>query len=92
VVKVDYPGTIEGMKIVTGGVQVPVVIAGGSKTDNPGELLRIIDDALQGGAAGVSIGRNIFQHKDQRFITEVIAALVHGELSLPECLQKIKKG
>lgn len=90
VVKVDYPGTAAGMERVVNGVQVPVVIAGGSKTDNPGELLGIINDAIQAGAAGVSIGRNIFQYKDQRLITEIIAKLVHGELQLQECLDKIK--
>jgi DhnA family fructose-bisphosphate aldolase class Ia len=89
VVKVDYPGSVEGMAQVVNGVQVPVVIAGGSKSGSAG-LLRIIADAMKGGAAGVSIGRNIFQHEDQRLITEVIAKLVHGEWSLDECLEKVK--
>lgn len=90
IVKVDYPGTIKGMERIVEGVQVPVVIAGGSKI-SPIELLRIVDDAMKVGAAGVSIGRNVFQHEDQRFITDIIGKLVHGELSLQECLGKIKK-
>lgn len=89
IVKVDYPGTKEGMEEIVNGVQVPVVIAGGSKI-SPAELLGIIDDALKVGAAGVSIGRNIFQHEDQKFITGIIAKLVHGEWSLDECLDKVK--
>ncbi|MFC2155229.1 2-amino-3,7-dideoxy-D-threo-hept-6-ulosonate synthase [Acidobacteriota bacterium] len=91
IVKVDYPGTIEGMARVVNGVQVPVVIAGDSKTDNPGELLGIINDAIQAGAAGVSIGRNIFQYKDQRLITEMIAGVVHKTLQFEDCLEKIKE-
>ena len=89
VVKVDYPGTVEGMEKVVNGVQVPVVIAGGSKS-GAADLLRIIADAMKAGAAGVSIGRNIFQHEDQKLITEVIAKLVHGDWSLVECLDKVK--
>lgn len=89
IVKVDYPGTTAGMEKIIYGVQVPVVIAGGSKI-SPVELLSIIDDALKVGAAGVSIGRNVFQHEDQRFITEIVSKLVHDELPLQECLDKVK--
>jgi DhnA family fructose-bisphosphate aldolase class Ia len=90
IVKVDYPGTIEAAEKVVNGVQIPVVIAGGSKMDNPGELFHIIDDAIKAGVSGVSIGRNIFQYKDQRFITEIVSKLVHGELQLQDCLDRIK--
>jgi len=88
IVKVDYPGTKEGMAEIVNGVQVPVVIAGGSKI-SPAELLQVIGDAVEVGAAGVSIGRNIFQHEDQRFITEIISKFLHNELSLKDCLDKV---
>jgi predicted phospho-2-dehydro-3-deoxyheptonate aldolase len=90
IVKIDYPGSIADTEKLVKGVQVPVVIAGGSKMDRPQDLLQIIHDALSAGAAGVSIGRNIFQHENPRLITEIVSNLIHGKLSLPECVERLK--
>jgi predicted phospho-2-dehydro-3-deoxyheptonate aldolase len=92
IVKVDYPGTIDGAHKISSGVQVPVVIAGGSKLDQPGDLLRTINDALSAGCAGVSIGRNIFQHDNPKLITRIVKNLVHNVWPLEECLDRLSAG
>jgi fructose-bisphosphate aldolase/2-amino-3,7-dideoxy-D-threo-hept-6-ulosonate synthase len=57
---------------------VPVVIAGGEKMESDEELLKMVEGAIEAGGAGVSIGRNIFQHKDPEEIVARIARIVHG--------------
>lgn len=61
IIKVNYSGSIESFSEVTQSVKAPVVIAGGPKTSSVEELLFMIHDAIQAGAKGISIGRNIFQ-------------------------------
>jgi predicted phospho-2-dehydro-3-deoxyheptonate aldolase len=90
-VKVNYPGSISQMENVLSGVRIPVIIAGGDKTDRIGDLLSMINDALMAGAAGVAIGRNIFQHNNPEFITRLIRKLVHGESDFQECLAELEE-
>ena len=61
IVKVNYTGTTEGFAEVCSSVKIPVLIAGGPKTGSSTEFLAMVSDAIRAGAAGVSIGRNIFQ-------------------------------
>ncbi|KAB2395345.1 MULTISPECIES: 2-amino-3,7-dideoxy-D-threo-hept-6-ulosonate synthase [Bacillus cereus group] len=90
IIKVDYPGSIEDMEMITKSVQAPVLIAGGSNKNDDAALLSLVNDALIGGAAGISIGRNIFQHDDPAYITNLVSSLVHGRLSFNECLEQIE--
>jgi len=48
---------------VVRGCPVPVVIAGGPKTSTDKQLLERIDGAMEAGARGAAIGRNVFQHQ-----------------------------
>lgn len=88
-VKIDYPGSAEGLHEVTHGVQIPVLIAGGAKTDSPADILRAVSDAMLGGASGVSIGRNIFQHANPKLITQMIHNIVHEDWTPEECVEAL---
>src|SRR5512136_144313 len=61
-VKTVYTGDPDSFRDVTRGCPVPVVVAGGSKTDDY-STLELIEGAMLGGAAGIYIGRNAFKHK-----------------------------
>lgn len=61
IVKVNYTGTIESFAGVVAGVKIPVVIAGGPKSDSLRDLLYTVRDATSAGARGVALGRNVFQ-------------------------------
>ncbi len=76
VVKTNYTGTIDSFKEVVGGTPIPVVIAGGPKMDSDEALLKMVHEAMQAGAKGVSIGRNVFQHDDVARITRAIGKVV----------------
>ena len=55
---------------------MPVVIAGGPKMGSEEELLGMIKDAMDCGARGVSIGRNVFQARDRVELTKKICRIV----------------
>lgn len=75
-VKTNYTGSVESFKEVVRGTPIPVVIAGGPKMDDDQAVLQIVHDAMEAGAKGVSIGRNVFQHDDVAFITRAIGNVV----------------
>ncbi len=66
---------------------VPVVIAGGPKTDDDLSVLRFVYDGMQRGAAGVNLGRNIWQHKTPAAMAQALRAVIH-EQATPEQAQE----
>jgi predicted phospho-2-dehydro-3-deoxyheptonate aldolase len=88
IIKTNYTGTIESFKQVTESCPVPVLIAGGPKCKSIGELLQTTSDSLKAGAAGLSMGRNVFQYDKQSLIVKALSAIVHKNASI-EHAQKI---
>jgi len=72
IVKCSYTGDIDSFSRVVEGCPVPVVIAGGPQMDSDMDILNMVADSLQAGGHGVSIGRNVFQHRDVAGITAAI--------------------
>jgi fructose-bisphosphate aldolase/2-amino-3,7-dideoxy-D-threo-hept-6-ulosonate synthase len=66
------------------------VIAGGPKTNTDEEFLQMIEGAMEGGARGVAIGRNVFQHQNPTKITKAITEIVHYKKSVEEALEMLK--
>jgi len=83
IVKTYY---VEGFEQVVDTCPVPVVIAGGKKTAED-EALRTAYDAIQAGAVGVDMGRNIFQSEDPKAMIQAVGAVVHGGHTPEEALQ-----
>ncbi|MFD1586909.1 2-amino-3,7-dideoxy-D-threo-hept-6-ulosonate synthase [Halorientalis brevis] len=87
VVKTGYTGDAETFQHVVESTSLPVVIAGGSKgTDQ--ETLEMVRGAMDAGAAGVSMGRSIFQHDDPEAITQGVAAVIHDDASAEEAARE----
>ncbi len=70
----------EDFDTVTASCPVPIVIAGGKKLPEP-EALQLAYNAVQQGAAGVDMGRNIFQSKAPAAMIQAVRAVVHENLS-----------
>ena len=77
-IKTLYTGDKKSFSEVVEGCPAPIVIAGGPKIDSEESLLAMIEDAVECGARGVSIGRNVFQAADRVDITQKIGKIVHG--------------
>jgi len=65
---------------VTAGCPVPVVIAGGKKLPEA-EALEMAFRAIREGAAGVDMGRNVFQAQDPPAMIQAIRTVVHQGFS-----------
>lgn len=76
-------------QIVADNSPVPVVILGGAKADNDRALLESIKIALDNGAAGVAMGRNLWGHPSPERITAAVASLIHGNASVDEALKEM---
>jgi predicted phospho-2-dehydro-3-deoxyheptonate aldolase len=91
IVKVNYTGTPESFREVVEGCPAPVVIAGGEKLETEIDLWKMVEGAMSAGAAGVSIGRNIFQHENPSLVIKTIGRMVHQNLPLKEAVKIMKK-
>jgi len=66
----------EGFEKVAAGCPVPVIIAGGKKLPEMDALV-MAHRAVQAGAAGVDMGRNIFQSDAPSAMIQAVRAVVH---------------
>jgi putative autoinducer-2 (AI-2) aldolase len=68
----------EGFAKVTAGCPVPIVMAGGKKLPER-DALEMAYRAVQEGAAGVDMGRNIFQSRAPAAMMSAVANVVHDD-------------
>jgi fructose-bisphosphate aldolase/2-amino-3,7-dideoxy-D-threo-hept-6-ulosonate synthase len=87
IIKANYTGSIETFKAVVESCPVPVVIAGGPKCKTPQEILQTAHDSVKAGAAGLSIGRNVFQHENPTLIVKALRNIVHDNVSVEQALK-----
>jgi putative autoinducer-2 (AI-2) aldolase len=66
----------EGFERIVLGCPVPIVIAGGKKLPER-EALEMAWLAIDQGAAGVDMGRNVFQSEDPAAMLQALGAIVH---------------
>ena len=66
----------EGFEQVAAACPVPIVIAGGKKLPE-NEALEFAYLAIQQGAAGVDMGRNVFQSEHPIAMIQAVRAVVH---------------
>ena len=70
----------EGVETVTSACPVPIIIAGGKKVEER-EALRVAYRAIQEGAAGVDMGRNVFQSEHPTAMLQAVRGVVHDGLT-----------
>ena len=86
-VKTAYSGDSGSFESVCAATRLPVIIAGGSRgTDR--QTAEMVRGAMDAGAAGVSMGRSIFQHDDPEGITRAVSAVVHDDADADAALRE----
>lgn len=91
-IKTVYTGSVSDFRRIVEQVYVPLVVLGGARAKAPRELLEEVAAAMEAGASGVAIGRNIFRHPEPGKITAAIAAIVHEGVTVSEALEHLTKG
>ncbi len=77
----------EGFETVTASCPVPIVIAGGKKLPEL-DALKMAYNAIQQGAAGVDMGRNIFQSEAPIAMLQAVRKIVHENMTPEEAYQE----
>ncbi|MGA1843224.1 MAG: 2-amino-3,7-dideoxy-D-threo-hept-6-ulosonate synthase [bacterium] len=90
IVKVAYTGSPESFAEVVNGCFVPVVIAGGEKMETDQQVMEMVKGSLEAGSAGVSIGRNAFQHREPKRLVWAISQMVHHDWSVQQALDYLE--
>jgi len=69
---------------VVNGCPVPVVVAGGPKCETALEVMEFVYDGFQKGAAGINLGRNVWQHEHPVPMARALRAIVHDDATPQE--------
>jgi len=91
IIKTVYTGNINTFQKVIRGCPVPVVIAGGPKMATPRDVFKMAEEAIKTGAIGVSIGRNVFQHRNPTAMTQALSRIVHEGVSVGRAMRELKR-
>ena len=73
----------EGFENVVAACPVPIVIAGGKKLPEK-EALELCYMAINDGASGVDMGRNVFQSEDPIAMIQAVSAVVHQNYTVDQ--------
>jgi DhnA family fructose-bisphosphate aldolase class Ia len=84
-----YYTTTDFDKVVA-GCPVPIMIAGGPKCETDLDTLKMIHGALQNGAKGIVMGRNVWQSPHPEVLLTVVHALIHKNLDIKEAAQLLE--
>ncbi len=76
----------ENFENVVRGCPVPLVIAGGPRLNSELDALQLTYDAIQRGASGVDMGRNIWQSEQPVAMIRAIRAIVHEKATPKQAL------
>lgn len=89
VVKTAFPtgASAEEFRAIVDACPVPVIVLGGSAMGDDEALLGMVKKAIDGGASGIAVGRNVWQHAEPAKIAAALNAIVHDEASVESALK-----
>jgi fructose-bisphosphate aldolase/2-amino-3,7-dideoxy-D-threo-hept-6-ulosonate synthase len=85
-IKTWYTGDPESFRQVVDYSLVPVLVAGGPKADTERDVLELVRGAMDGGAAGIAMGRKIWQSADPAGMVRALVAIIRHGASVDDAL------
>lgn len=89
-VKTYYSGNTNSFRQVVLSCPVPVVAAGGKKVSSR-KALEEVRSVMDAGAAGVAVGRNVWQNNNPVGMLEAVYSIVHKGYSVEKAMGFLKK-
>ncbi len=91
VVKTAFPtnGSVDDFKAIVEAALVPVIVLGGAAMGDDAALLTMVKNAMDAGASGIAIGRNVWQHANPPLVAAALHAIVHDDSSVESALKLI---
>jgi DhnA family fructose-bisphosphate aldolase class Ia len=90
IVKMQYSGDPDSFQEIMDTVYRPVVILGGPGRGNVRAVLEDIRHAMDAGAIGTTIGRNIWEHESPARVVAALAAIVHEDASVDVAMRQLE--
>lgn len=89
IVKTAYPtgASVDEFRAIVDACFVPVIILGGSALGDDTALLTMVKNAIDAGAAGIAVGRNVWQHPRPEKIAAALYAVVHDDATVTSALK-----
>ena len=89
IVKTAFPtgGSADDFKKIVDATFVPVIVLGGAAMGDDSALLTMVKNAIDAGAAGIAVGRNVWQHSQPAKIAAALNAIVHDSASVDSALK-----
>lgn len=88
--KIPYPGDVASFKEILRTCPVPCTVLGGPETGSEEEFLQIVKDAIDSGAAGATVGRNIWSRDNPTGMVRALMKIIHENASVEEALKEIR--
>ncbi len=90
-IKTDYTGDPDTFREAIKGCPIPVLIAGGPRTNTLRDALEMAKGALEAGAVGVIFGRNVFQSVDPTATVKALRLVVHENADVNDAMRLTEK-
>lgn len=88
-IKTEYTGDEKSFREITSNYQVPILVLGGSKTGFT-DLFNRVKEAMNAGARGVVIGRNVFQQEFPAKLVRALNSIVNEGTTVSKALQIVE--
>jgi fructose-bisphosphate aldolase / 2-amino-3,7-dideoxy-D-threo-hept-6-ulosonate synthase len=89
IVKTIYTGNTDTFKEVVKSCPVPIVIAGGPKSNTNKDILEVCHGAIQAGSIGITFGRNIFTHRNPKKLIKALYEIIIENKKYEEVLENL---
>lgn len=86
IVKTAWPGHKDAFRRIVEACFVPVIVLGGAAANDDSSLPGMVADAVAAGAAGIAIGRNVWQHSNPPLMLRRLHAIVHEDATAADAL------
>nr|MBA2597277.1 hypothetical protein [Chloroflexia bacterium] len=91
IVKMQFSGDLDTFQEIMSTLYRPVVILGGPGRNNERAVLQDIRHAMDAGAIGTTIGRNIWEHQSPSRMVAALAAIVHEDASVDVAMRRLER-
>lgn len=85
--KIPYTGDVDTFRRLCEVAGVPVLVLGGARSDNERDALELFAEALEAGARGCLMGRNVTKSPDPERIVAQLCAVAHRGWSVDQALR-----
>ena len=89
IIKIPIPDDVKALERLTEAIPVPIVLMGGPHVDER-QLFRTLRDAIDAGARGLALGRNVWAADDPTGFVQALKRIVHDAASPADALEFLR--